>query len=218
MLGRHEEGLCDCRATTVFLNGNNVQVAGDLVPRTLPCRLDARLEEPETRTFDFDPIAAVREDRGKYLGAIFTIVRAFMAAKCPRPPDMHSVAGFEAWSQFVQQPLMWLGMADPYGNITRMRAADHTLDELRTLLKVLSDVFNAGDTFTVAKCKTLSNQHLNLRELMNFKGQLDTKAFGRLLGRYQGRTRDGWSYQATDTLSDGYIVYKLEGPSGEKRM
>jgi hypothetical protein len=32
-LGRHEEGECDCRSTTVILNGNNVHVAGDLVLR-----------------------------------------------------------------------------------------------------------------------------------------------------------------------------------------
>ena len=34
-LGVHQEGLCDCRATTVFANGNNVTVSEDLVPRTV---------------------------------------------------------------------------------------------------------------------------------------------------------------------------------------
>jgi putative DNA primase/helicase len=213
-LGKHEEGLCDCRATTAFLNGNNVQVAGDLIPRTLLCRLDAKMAEPETRVFSSDPMAEVRKDRGKYLAAIFTIVRAFIAddASKSMPKDMHSVAGFEAWSRLVQQPLMWLGMADPYGNITGMRAADHTLDVLRNLLKVLREVFNAGDTITVGKCTALSNTHQNLREIMNVKGQLDTKAFSRLLSDNQGRTRDGWRYVATGKLLDGYLGYKLEGP------
>src|SRR5262249_4042886 len=108
------------RATTVFLNGNNVRVAGDLVLRTLECRLDAKSEEPETRVFAFDPMATVRKDRGTYLGAIFTIVRAFLADNASKstPEGMHSVAGFEAWSRLIQQSLMWLGMADPFGNIT----------------------------------------------------------------------------------------------------
>src|SRR5262249_33778638 len=111
MLGRHEEGLCDCRATTVFLNGNNVRVVGDLVLRTLECSLDPKSEEPEKRTFKFDPLAAIRKDRGKYLAAIFTIVRAFIKAGCPKPKAMHSVAGFDEWSRLIQQSLMWLGMA-----------------------------------------------------------------------------------------------------------
>src|SRR5262249_12501576 len=61
-LGRHEEGLCDCRGTTMFLNGNNIVVAADLVQRTVMCRLDARMEEPGARKFAFDPIELVRRD------------------------------------------------------------------------------------------------------------------------------------------------------------
>src|SRR5262245_37288809 len=157
-LGRHEEGTCDCRATTVFLNGNNVRVVGDLVLRALECRLDAKSEEPETRTFDFDPMAAVRKDRGAYLGAIFTIVRAFLKAGSPRPAGMHSVAGFEEWSRLVQQPLMWLGMADPFGNITSMRAMDIQTDELQRLHKVLREIFKSGDKFTVAMCRKKADE------------------------------------------------------------
>jgi hypothetical protein len=79
-LGVHEEGKCDCRATTVFANGNNVTVSEDLVPRTMAIRLDAQSERPEERSFEFDPIERVRADRGGYLAAVFTIVRAFMCS------------------------------------------------------------------------------------------------------------------------------------------
>src|SRR5207247_2613828 len=107
-LGRHEEGLCDCRGTTIFLNGNNILVAADLVPRTLVCRLNANAEQPGTRTFDFNPIERMRRDRGAYLAAIFTIVRAFIAAGSPSPDKgkMIAIAGYEPWSRFVQQPLI----------------------------------------------------------------------------------------------------------------
>jgi len=224
MLGRHEEGLCDCRSTTAFLNGNNVRVAGDLVLRTLECRLDAKSEEPERRTFKFDPMAAVRKDRGKYLGAIFTIVRAFIKAGSPRPENMHSVAGFEEWSRLVQQSLMWLGMADPFGNITSMRAMDIQADELQTVHKVLREIFKSGDKFTVAMCKRKAEEMRTtaygksefmwpeLRDLMTVHGKINERSFGRLLGRHRGRITDGgWHYKPAGTL-DGSMAYMLVGP------
>ena len=226
MLGRHEEGLCDCRATTAFLNGNNVRVAGDLVLRTLECRLDAKSEEPERRTFDSDPMAAVRKDRGKYLATIFTIVRAFIKAKYPKPKTMHSVAGFEEWSRLVQQPLMWLGMADPCGNIARMRAMDIQTDELQKLHKVLRDIFKAGDKFTVAMCSRKADEMRTtaygkpefwwpeLRDLMTVYGKVNEKSFGRLLARHRGRRTDGgWHYTPVGIL-DGSMAYLLVGPTG----
>ena len=75
---------CDCRGTTVFVNGNNIRVVGDLVRRTLTCHINAKMERPETRKWDFDPIDKVRANREAYLVAAFTIVRAYMAAGSPR--------------------------------------------------------------------------------------------------------------------------------------
>jgi putative DNA primase/helicase len=224
-LGKHEEGLCDCRATTVFLNGNNIRVAGDLVPRTLLCRLNAKEEEPETRTFDSDPIAQVRKDRSAYLAAIFTIVRAYKAAGCPVPAGMHSVAGFEDWSSLVQQPLMWLGMADPFGEITSMRAMDPTLEELTNLLNVLRNTFKEGDKFTVAMCqkeadKQSSDNHgrpyyvrQDLRDLMTFNGKLNARSFGRLLGKHLERIKDGWYYEPAGTVhgAAAYVLVRVPG-------
>jgi hypothetical protein len=223
-LGRHEEGECDCRSTTVFLNGNNVQVAGDLVLRTLECRLNAQTEEPEMRTFNFDPIAAVRKNRGEYLAAIFTIARAFMADGCPRPDKMHSVAGFEEWSRLVQQPLMWLGEGDPFSNITSMRAMDPTLDELATLLDALRSAFPKANTkFTVAMCRKKAEEqradnhgrpyfaHQELRDLMTFNGKINLKSFGHLLGRHKGRIKDSCYYEPAGTVQ-GSAAYILVGP------
>ena len=64
-LGVHEEGICDCRATTVFANGNNVTVSEDLVPRTAAVRLNARLSTQKngplnlTRLSGYGQIAGV---------------------------------------------------------------------------------------------------------------------------------------------------------------
>ena len=202
-LGVLEEGTCDCRATTVYANGNNVTVAEDLVVRVVAIRLDAGVERPEERTFEFDPIERVRADRGEYLAAVFTIAKAFMAAGRPRPEGMSVVAGFEEWSRLVQQPLVWLGMPDPLGNRETLRGLDEKEQELEHLLEVLRKYRAAlGGGFTGAKCLQLANEKSqgewgeymrpDLRELMMREGKINERAFGKLLSRHRNRRRDGW--------------------------
>jgi putative DNA primase/helicase len=107
---------------TVLANGNNVAVAGDLVRRTICCALDADMENPETRTFRGDPLATVRRDRGAYIAACLTIARAYIAAG--KPNRLPPLASYEAWSDLVRSPLVWLGFADPVSSMVAARAAD----------------------------------------------------------------------------------------------
>ena len=46
-------------AGTFFATGNALRVRGDMTRRTLICDLDAQMERPELRTFDFDPVEQV---------------------------------------------------------------------------------------------------------------------------------------------------------------
>ena len=41
------------------------------------------MERPELRQFHGDPVATVLADRGPYIAAVLTIVRAYLAAGCP---------------------------------------------------------------------------------------------------------------------------------------
>jgi putative DNA primase/helicase len=201
LLGHHQEGQCDCRATTIFLNGNNIVMGGDLVFRTVGCRLDAEEEHPEERTFNFDPMQEVRKDRGAYLAAVFTIIRAFFAAGTPKPANMKRVAGFDQWSQWIQQPLMWLGMPDPFGSMEKMRGRVPTEEKLLQVLEVLQQVFKTDDerrAITVAECAKRAEQCPALREWMLVRGEINTRSFGRLLTGYDGKIRGGWRIRVSD--------------------
>jgi putative DNA primase/helicase len=70
---------------TLFANGNNVQVADDMVRRTMRSALDADCESPETRTYRHNPIKMIRANRGEYVVACLTIARAYIIAGCPNP-------------------------------------------------------------------------------------------------------------------------------------
>jgi hypothetical protein len=108
---------------------------------------------------------------------------------------------------------MWLGMADPFGNITSMREMDPTLDELSNLLNVLRDNFKAGDIFTVAECHKRAEEwggpnRQALRDLMIVDGKINTKSFGRLLARFLQRVKDGWYYEPAGKVNNS-AAYKL---------
>ncbi|WP_301006782.1 hypothetical protein [Mesorhizobium sp.] len=117
--------------TTWFATGNNLRVVADLNRRTLTARLDANLERPEFRTFQHDPIAAVMRERGRYIAACLTIVRAYVCAGMPgRLPPL---ASFRAWSDMIRSSLVWLGCADPCDTIQMMRDNDPELAQRRAV-------------------------------------------------------------------------------------
>lgn len=149
--GRNDQMVpCDCRGMTIFANGNNIRMVGDLVRRTLTCRLDAKLEAPEKRKFDFDPVERIKAKRGAYLAAVFTIARAYMAAGRPPQDNAASIAGFSDWRRFVQLPLVWLGQTDPVKSMEDARAMDPERSGLADRMKALVDCIGAGKEFTAA--------------------------------------------------------------------
>jgi len=107
---------------TVFANGNNLSAPADMVRRTLLCRLDANVENPESRVFQGNPVAAVLADRGAYIAAALTIGRAYVCAGFPG--QLPRLPSFERWSDLVRSSLVWLGCADPCASMDMARAED----------------------------------------------------------------------------------------------
>jgi putative DNA primase/helicase len=107
---------------TVFANGNNLSAPADMVRRTLLCRLDANIENPESRVFQGNPVADVLADRGAYIAAALTIGRAYVCAGFPG--QLPRLPSFERWSDLVRSSLVWLGCADPCQSMDMARAED----------------------------------------------------------------------------------------------
>ena len=61
--------------------GNNLEIAKDSVRRTLFCRLDAGVEQPELRSFERDVVETAYAERTQLVAAGLTILRAWHAAK-----------------------------------------------------------------------------------------------------------------------------------------
>lgn len=127
-----------------YATGNSLRVRGDMTRRTIQCNLDAGLERPELRTFEFDPVEAVLSDRARFVAACLCVTLAFISTEqeCEKP-----LASFQEWSRHVRSPLIWLGCADPCVSMEEAREDDPELGELRDLLDAW--VNEIGDTLAL---------------------------------------------------------------------
>src|SRR6516225_5119946 len=128
ILGRSEMPLCECH-TAVFATGNNIVFKGDMVRRGLVCNLEALDERPELREFEADALDLVAADRGPYVAAALTIVRAYIAAGSPKVCP--SLGSYSAWSDMVRSPLVWLDEPDPVISMEGLRNEDLELANIR---------------------------------------------------------------------------------------
>lgn len=116
----------------VTATGNNLMLLGDMTRRAVLCSLDAKEERPELRKFDFDPIARILEDRGRYVVAALTVLRAYHVAG--RPCQTQPLGSFEDWSGLVRGTLLWLGEADPCDTMEVILATDPSRERLQAVM------------------------------------------------------------------------------------
>jgi hypothetical protein len=128
ILGQSAMPSCECR-TAVFASGNNVTFKEDMVRRGLVCDLEALDERPELREFKGDALEAAAANRGDYLAAVLTIIRAYLVAGAPRVCG--PLGSYTAWSTMVRSSLIWLGEPDPIASMDAIRAEDPELNNIR---------------------------------------------------------------------------------------
>ena len=110
VLGVSESETLPNRAL-LLITGNNISMRGDTFRRVLTARLDAKVETPYLRAFVLNPREYCLAHRHEMVVAGLTIVRAYVAAGCPRVAEGNT-ASFEDWDRLVRQPLAWLAQWD----------------------------------------------------------------------------------------------------------
>jgi hypothetical protein len=139
-------------ATNVLFmpSGNNLTFAGDMTRRALLCRMDAGVENPETRSFDMDLNTWVPAHRVRLVAAGLTILRAFVCAGRPGLDKLQAFGGFNDWSNLVRGALVWLGEPDPCITMKHIAADDPVKAMLGEFVKAVHDTM--GDrTFTAGE-------------------------------------------------------------------
>jgi putative DNA primase/helicase len=80
--------------------------------RVILGNLGAKVERPEERKFNFDPVQRVMADRGRYITAAMTIVRASLTTG--EPSKRPTLASYAAWSDSVRSALCGPATAIPW--------------------------------------------------------------------------------------------------------
>jgi putative DNA primase/helicase len=198
VLGRSENRRIE-NTVTLFGNGCNIRLVGDVVRRVIVCSLDANMERPELRRFRSDPVATVLSARGAYIAAVLSIVRGYLAAGCPDP--CAPLASFGDWSRLVRSSLVWLGRADPADTMEIARADDPTLNNLRAVIFAWRTTIGPNKPVTTSDLRDMAcsscDVDMNLNKAIIAvasspgRPDIDTRKLGQWLSRNRGRIVDG---------------------------
>jgi putative DNA primase/helicase len=188
---------------TVLANGNNAVVAADMVRRTIECRLDANMESPESRVFHDNPLARITRDRGVYIAACLTIARAYICTG--KPGRLAPLASYEAWSDLVRSPLVWLGRADPVASMSSLRSLDPARQSRVATFKAWAEELGTGGAYLTSELISRANDQKpfgvflwpGIRAALldvarDRRGEIDATRLGRWLGKTENNIAAGF--------------------------
>ena len=104
LLGRNDRSLSIYKDTiTDVMTGNNVTFSDEMAHRILDIRLNARVPDPQNRTFSIkNPEQYAKTNRVRLLSAIITLVINWQKLQCPYTATIPlRLGGFEAWRDMV---------------------------------------------------------------------------------------------------------------------
>jgi hypothetical protein len=188
ILGQSERRVLPCTAL-VLASGNNLTLAGDVSRRAVICRLDAKVERPDTRKFDFDCHDEVLAARPELVVAALTVLRAYIVAD--RPTKLTPMGSFTDW-EWIRGALVWLDCADPADTRSAILDSDPRKDELVVVMDLWASAF--GDKavevgeISVSTCKEVAALHAKFIEVAcHVAGKWSGKSVGWWLRRYKDR-------------------------------
>ena len=195
-----------------LVSGNNLVLTGDTHRRILLARLDAQIESPFKREFEFDPLTEVCNNRQTLVVAALTIVRAYISAGRPKVAKGR-IASFELWDDLVRQPLCWLRermmesgrdltdlpvFVDPANSIDRAASENPETSKLAALLNAWIATFGTTPT-SPAQAITKATEGYGaqsvlfdaLDEIAGQNRKLNVRILGRWLERHAGQLCTG---------------------------
>lgn len=181
------------RASSFIMGtGNNIRPLRDMARRVASIYILPQTEAAATRAYRGRPAEAVRRHRGRFVSDALTIICAWQAAGSPESA-VPNVAGFEQWSKFCRQSLIWLGLPDPANSLIEQILHDPDTEQLGDLLFAWKDAFGERPTMVRRVIKHLDDNkqgdlHDAVMELPCVeRGYVNQSRFGRYLARNKNR-------------------------------
>jgi hypothetical protein len=209
ILGLSERRILPCTALVVA-SGNNLVHSGDASRRAIVCRLDAQVERPDERRFDFDCHTEVRAGRPGLVVDGLTVLKAYHDAG--RPGALTPMGSFDDWA-WVRGALVWLGCADPADARADLDGGDPKKDELVGVMDLWAaalgpepvDVGAVGALTSVAGFALVTR----LTEIAGRSGRWNGRSVGWWLRRHKDRVVGGRAFRSE--ASGGHQRWWLAG-------
>ena len=155
----------------------------------------------------------MRQNRGKYVVALLTIIQAWRKAGMPRAAADSIVTFSGAWSDFCLYPLLWLGQPDPAATaLLEQVRHDPDGDALSGLMTEWHLVFGSTAT-TVRKAVDTAIYHQPnlldaMRELpVEERGEINCSKLGWLLKKNANRIVGGFEF--LQAVANGRTAWRV---------
>lgn len=152
----HSEIVSLPNKSMVILNGNTLQLKGELPRRTLVCKLDTGLQSPINVKRDLSALGGLRADefvikhRSRLVTAVLTIIKGYLTSAdhlFGAGLPVQSLAGYPDFDLLVRKPILWLSQMDGIDDLTDVKQSiddnledDPVLVEQMQLLNALYDL------------------------------------------------------------------------------
>jgi hypothetical protein len=133
-----------------MVTGNNAKIGGDLARRVLEVKIDPKCSDPKSRTFAIpDLMGWMEENRGEYLAAMLTVIRAWINAG--KPVEVFRSDSFAQWAGALRGMLHWAKFPGTFGEVETegLETVSEDDREWAVFLEALADCF--GDSKFEAK-------------------------------------------------------------------
>jgi len=165
-------------------------------------------------TYKGFPVEKVRNNRGRYVTAVLTIILAWRRAKSPRAVVESIVTFGGAWSDYCRHPLMWLGHPDPATALLEQVKHDPDAGLLAGLLTEWRRAFGSTSTTVRKAIETAECKHPDLLDAIrefpvDDKGVINHSRLGWLLKKNANRIVDGLEFQKAE--ADGRVAWRVVG-------
>lgn len=177
----------------LFLTGRNVRLSGDIPRRSVLIEMNAMdnnlLQHPENRNFRHPNIKSwIRENRGKLVAAILTMLRAWIVAGKPSAPNTHIIGSFETWSEIISGILAYADITSFLDNRQKIYdEMDTEVNEWSVFVEAWnSDIILNGKYASARKILNQIKENQDLRdcipsEMEKAVKEENTKSLGNIL-------------------------------------
>jgi hypothetical protein len=197
---------------TLFLgSGNNVGPVRDLLRRVLTIHLDPRSATSAMLPYKGSPVANVRQNRGKHVSAVLTIIQAWRKDGMRRA-KAESIATYGGgWSDYCRYPLMWLGYSDPATALVEQILHDPDGDALSALMAEWHAIFGSASMTVrkvVERLGDLPPLKDAVRELpVEERGEVNNAKLGWFLKKNANRIVNGFKFE--QCRADGRVAWRV---------